>query len=226
MANIRDEDLSRYLAVFHDIYRSTVESLIPRELQANLFRSQFLDTGVYGYISTQLGAGYEYVPGRSRGLSVNHGGARIEDLILDTPKFVRRLRATGIAMGNGVFTLERVGFSDIYPFRLHGEAFVRLVDVDMRAGRWHRHIAYAEIATDRSTEYWSETAAVVRTKDELLVALVDIRELERRQLQASDLSTYLTTFKQKHVLLCGDFKEGRERLDLIRAALDTEGYVP
>ena len=170
MANIRDEDLSRYLAVFHDIYRSTVESLIPRELQANLFRSQFLDTGVYGYISTQLGAGYEYVPGRSRGLSVNHGGARIEDLILDTPKFVRRLRATGIAMGNGVFTLERVGFSDIYPFRLHGEAFVRLVDVDMRAGRWHRHIAYAEIATDRSTEYWSETAAVVRAKDELLLA--------------------------------------------------------
>jgi hypothetical protein len=192
MTTVRDDDLKRYLEVFHETYRKTTGSLIPADLRLQLLRIGLLDTGIHGYISTQSGAGYEYVPGTAPGVIISHGSARIEDLLLGTPQAVRRLRATGIAFTGGFLTLAHVGFKDMYPFRFEGEATARLVNVDVSAGPWHRHVSYAEISTDRSTDYWSEAMAVVRAKDELLVAVIDAHELQRRRSEDElDLRTFL-----------------------------------
>lgn len=80
---------------------------------------------------------------------------------------------------------------------------------------------YAQLFANRSEEFWSETEAVRRAKDEVLAAVFDLQQTAARHV---DLGTYLKTFKQKTVLLLGDFNRGRDRLEAIRRALGRAGY--
>jgi hypothetical protein len=225
MGNIRDVDLGRYLDRFHETYRQTAEALLPDDVRAELLRLPLMDSGVRGYISTQYGAGYEYVPD-GIGFSVHTGSGRIEDVFLQAPAAVRRLRTIGVRIANTHSTFERVSVSNLYPFRMEGDAAVRLIDFHADGIGWKRDVVFAELSSNRSLEYWSEHEAVTRAKDELLVALVDVRQLERqRGSHGATLATLVTKFRERHVLLCGDFKSGRDRLEAIRETLEGHGYV-
>ncbi|MFP5362748.1 MAG: hypothetical protein ACLGI5_08460, partial [Thermoleophilia bacterium] len=67
----------------------------------------------------------------------------------------------------------------------------------------------------------SPTAAVTRAKDEVLVALTDLRQMREARL---DLREYLRGPKEKTVLVLGDFGTRRERLDQIKDILRGMGY--
>lgn len=192
-----------------------------------LVRYPLLQNSVVGYISTMYGAGYEYVDQPDARYSTKKSSRRIEDLFWDPPSKLRvgvRTRgavAVGLGAGNYVFT--RTGFKDIVPFEMRGDCRVTLVDVHAESGRWDRRVSLAELHSNRSSEYWSVANAVARAKDELLVALSDIREAERH---AVPLPRFLTTLKQRYVLLLGDFSgEGRKRLEAMRSLLNRNQYV-
>ncbi|MBI2999183.1 MAG: hypothetical protein HYY46_12185 [Deltaproteobacteria bacterium] len=64
----------------------------------------------------------------------------------------------------------------------------------------------------------------MRAKDEVLLALVHLRESEKRSIP---LSQYLSNYKEKTVLVLGDYgNEGRKRLEEIKGALVQLGYAP
>jgi hypothetical protein len=225
MPNIHEGDLQRYVEAFHETYRGTAATLIPPDVRDDLVRLPLIEKGVRGVISTKSGAGYEYIPDEV-GFALERGSASIEDVFLGTPPAVRKLSVTGVGLENTSMTIERVSFLNGYPFRLFGEAFVRLIDVHCEVSGWIRDVVFAELSTNRSTDYWSPEAAVRRAKDELLIAVVDLREVERKRgTTLPTLGTYLTQFREKHVLLCGDFTSGRERLIMLRELLENEGYV-
>lgn len=227
MTTIRDADLERYLRVFHDTYFQTAQDILPASLRAELLRPPLIEAGgIRGYISTQLGAGYEYTGSPPSGIKVEHSSKRIEEFFLGTPRAASRL-TLGINVEGGDLLLDHVGFSGLFPFRLRHPAFIRLQAVDMDIGQWHRNIVYGEISTDRSQEFWSVENAVRRAKDELLIASVDSLQLERAaKVGALSLGDYLTDFRKRHVLVCGDFKSGRERINRIADIVRDSGYVP
>ncbi len=118
----------------------------------------------------------------------------------------------------------RMTFDGALPVRLTSiEAEFTLSDVAIKGGSWYRTIRHMELYGDRSAERWSAAEAVSRAKDEVLIALLDQNQLQSRQL---DLGEYLDQFKKRMVLVLGDFKEGRGRLDAICDALKRLGYDP
>jgi hypothetical protein len=84
-------------------------------------------------------------------------------------------------------------------------------------------VLYAQLFSNRREEFWSEVEAVRRAKDEVLLAQLDFQQSVARHV---DLGTYLRTFKERQILILGDFKKGRSRLEAIRAALIRAGYDP
>jgi hypothetical protein len=97
------------------------------------------------------------------------------------------------------------------------------VDVDLSYRNWRRHVRFAEIYSYRTSDFWSEAHAIRRAKDEVLTASFDLRAAEARNV---GLSAYLAGFKEKTVLVLGDFKAGRDRLSAIKAAVARLGYLP
>jgi hypothetical protein len=227
MTTIRDADLEEYLRVFHETYFETAQDILPASLREELLRPPLVQAGgIRGYISTQLGAGYEYTGFPPPGITVEHSSQRIEEFFLGTPRAASRL-ALGINVEGGDLLLDHVGFSGLFPFRLRHPAYVRLQAVDVNIGRWHRNVIYGEISTDRSQEFWSVESAIRRAKDELLIASVDSLQLERAtKLGALSLGDYLTRFREQHVLVCGDFKSGRDRINRIADIVRDSGDEP
>jgi len=108
------------------------------------------------------------------------------------------------------------------------EASVRFICVRFTALGWSRDVEYAELFGNRTAEFWSEPNAVRnairRVKDDIFLAQLDLREAEKRSIS---LAEYLKTFKEKTVLVLGDFSSaGRNRLRAIKEALDDLGYSP
>jgi hypothetical protein len=106
---------------------------------------------------------------------------------------------------------------------------VKLIDLTIEIGASRRHIEWMELWSDRSAEMWSDIQAVRRAKDEIIIALTDVRQLERMQQAgiALTLGRYLTEFKKQYVLLAGDFsRAGKVRLRAIGDSLERQGYVP
>lgn len=66
MANVTEAQMRVYLGTFHDTYSQTVEQYLAADVRANLLRRSLLPVRVLGYVSTQLGAGYEYFEGERR----------------------------------------------------------------------------------------------------------------------------------------------------------------
>lgn len=91
------------------------------------------------------------------------------------------------------------------------------------AGQWRRDIEWTELYGNRTAEFWSQVAATRRALEEVLTAVVDVREMERRNL---DLCHFPTQFRQGHVLLLGDFRKGRDRLLALAHELELLGYLP
>lgn len=220
MPTVTNDGLREYLEAFHRIYRNAVEDRVPSDLRESLARVPRLSDGITGYISTQFGAGFEYV--RDGGLTIRTGSRRIEELFFDAPARVRKSTAmfiVGAGCGISGATLEG-GF----PVRLNGEqASVKLADIRAKVGPWVREVEWAEMYGDRSATFWSVEMAAERAMGEILQAVVDAREMERRHL---DLGAFLSRFRQRRILLLGDFRAGRDRLSAIAKVLEKLGYLP
>ena len=221
MATVSNDGMRRYLDAFHRIYNAAVVEKVPSELRGSLARVTRFSDGIVGYVSTQFGAGFEYIDGS--GVTIRSGSRRIEELLFDSPAVVRKsppmimVEARGCAISG--LTLEGA-----FPVRLNGqEASVKLSDMRAKVGTWVRDVAWAELYGNRSAEFWSAEMAAERALGEILQAVVDTREMERRHL---DLSAFLQRFRQRRVLLLGDFGAGRDRLMAIAAAVERLGYLP
>jgi len=220
MANVTEAEMRAYLQTFHDEYTRTVETFVPPDHRPRLMRYSLLPVSMVGYVSTQLGAGYEYFGGDAE-ISTRRGSARIEDLFVDCPSWlsgVGPMFAIG-GTGTGILKLTLEGG---FPFRFVDQsADVFFYEVRFKAGTWERDVLYAHLFADRREERWSEAEAVRRAKDEVLAALFDLQQSAARSV---DLGTYLRTFKERTVLVLGDFTHGRGRLTEIKEALAAAGY--
>jgi hypothetical protein len=200
-----------------------VDTLIPGEFQPYLLRRALLPANVIGYVSTQFGAGYEYRSNESFSISTKRGSRRVEELLLEVPPRFRR--STEMIRVEGGGTFGHFTLAGSFPFRLGAAGRLRLIDIRVELGEWERTIEYAELESIRSADYWSESNAIARAKDELLVAIVDVHRA--RDTASADLLAYVNTYKPKQVLVLGDFQpEGRQRLNEIRNHLVQAGYLP
>ena len=122
----------------------------------------------------------------------------------------------------GVFQLTLEG---AFPFRLLGpNAAFRFGQVAFKIGQWQREVEYAEIFGKREAEFWSKEQAIARAKDEVLAALAQTKRADARHLT---LPEYITKFKERTVLLLGDYDGGGlERLNKMADALTSRGYDP
>lgn len=201
MANVSEERMREYLKGFHAEYRKAAEGQVPADLRRHLERYPHLSSGIIGYVSTQFGAGFEYDRSRPGEIAIVRGSARVEDLFWKAPASLRR-RMTFILAGQTT-SVHGGGFNGGYPVRLaSANSSVRLVDVSADAPGWSRYVSYAELLGDRSAENWSSEQAVRRALSEILQAVVDLRQLEDRNLS---LDAFLNRFRQRKVLLLGDF---------------------
>jgi hypothetical protein len=75
---------------------------------------------------------------------------------------------------------------------------------------------------DRSEDQWTRDKAIIHAKDELIAALVDVNRARARGISIED---YVDHFKERTVLLLGDYDpEGTTRLQTLKAALTGKGY--
>jgi hypothetical protein len=212
--------MEAYLRTFHEEYIGTVEKFVPAQARAQLIRYSLLPAPVTGYVSTQLGAGYEYGLGDER-ISTRRSSRRIEELFVDGPPWLARVGPMFLIGGRNI-GFARLTLEGGFPFRFTDEAAdVYFHEVRFKTGTWSRDVQYAQLFGDRREESWSEPEAVRRAKDEVLAAMLDLQQSAARRV---DLGTYLQTFKERLVLVLGDFNKGRDRLEAIRVALGRAGY--
>jgi len=222
--NVRSETLYHYIQIFNETFLNTARSFLPEETLKSLRRYPLIQGGITGYISTQFGLGIEYLGEQSSGITIRTSSSRIEDFFTGAPSRVRKL-PTMLKIGGSNCTVQGLTLEGGFPFRLASEnASVRLIDVRFTAQGWSRDVQYAELYSNRRTEFWSEVKAVSRAKDEILIALLDLKESEKRVISISE---YIRVFKGKTVLILGDYSdEGRGRLTAIRDAIADLGYSP
>lgn len=72
-----------------------------------------------GYVSTQLGAGYEYRAGEAE-ISVRRGSQRIEELFVDAPSWLSRL-GPFFNVGEGNNGIASLTLEGGFPFRFSGK---------------------------------------------------------------------------------------------------------
>lgn len=222
--NVTAEDLRAYIDAFHRTLEFSAREFLPPEHQANLFHSSLLPARITGYVSTQFGVGIEYEQASDTSVKIIRGSARVEDLFVRAPSRARgltpayRLAALGVEFGN--FTI-----SGSFPFRLAIEnASISFSNITFEIGSWKRIVQFAEIFGNHNAENWSTGKAESRAKDEVLAAMLQLAKARERKI---DISQYIAKFKQKTVLVLGDYEpEGLSRLQGISQALLAHGYEP
>ena len=228
--NVTEEALRAYITTFHETLNATAHQFLPEEDRPSLLHTSLLPARIIGYVSTQFGAGVEYIPATSTTIETVRGFARVEDLFVRAPAAAR---ATGPCIkfeeGSGEYMnsggIFRLTLQGAFPFRLAGpRSAARFGEVAFAIGHWHRKVEYAEIFGSRALDFWTNEQAVARAKDEVLAALAQTKRAEALQLS---LPEYITKFKERTVLLLGDYDEpGLGRLSGIATALSEKGYDP
>src|SRR5690348_225904 len=120
--NVTENLLRLYLEKFHSTLKSAATQHLPPEDVPKLFHLSFQDAGIRGYVSTQFGAGFEYVPS-VRGIEVRVGNRRVEDLFLDWPASFQRQFAHSSPLvklrdGSAKTVFSGVAISSPFPFYL------------------------------------------------------------------------------------------------------------
>jgi hypothetical protein len=228
--NITDDELRQYIALFHDTLQATAEQYLPAEHRGALLHVSLLPAQIVGYVSTQFGAGIEYRPSDHTEIKIVRGSARVEDLFVQAPAKVSAVGpmfriqegSSNFHDAGGMFKLTLDGG---FPFRLLGpNAAFRFGEVAFKFGVWHREVTYAEIFGNRTREFWSPAQAIARAKDEVLAALAQVARAEKLKIS---LPEYIAKFKEKTILLLGDYDDsGTKRLRSLAAALSERGYDP
>jgi hypothetical protein len=228
MGTVSDEAFRTYLTVFHETYLETVGRFILDEFSYRLGRFSLLPAQITGYISTQKGVAFEYGERGPLTFEIRKSSRPVEELIFASMPGVGRARSVGMAVtGGGSLTWTGGRVIDCFPpvdVRGSGSrATIQDMTVRRRGYDWVQHVRWAEIYWDRDAAYWTRELAVARAKDDVLQALTDVEQMRRRSM---DVSEYLATYRQRRVLLLGDFDSaGRFRLQILRAALEQRGYV-
>lgn len=187
--NVTEDDLRKYIEVFHDTLDATAKQYLPERYRDSLLHLSLLPAQIIGYVSTQFGAGIEYKPAECTEIKTVRGSARVEYLFTQAPARVSASHPMFIVPeGHGAsfrdaggvfnFTLES-GF----PFWLKGpNTGIRIGNAIFEFGATHRKVTYAEIFGNRTQDFWSQTQAVARAKDEVLAALGQLNRADARHL--------------------------------------------
>jgi len=228
--NLTEDGLRDYIGLFHETLDATANQFLSQEHRGSLLHASLLPARIIGYVSTQFGAGIEYTSADHTEIHIVRGSSRVEDLFVQAPPHARAIGPMfQIQEGTGEFLNSggafRLTLEGSFPFRLSGpKTAFRLGDVAFKIGPWKRDVEYAEIFGNRSIEFWSKEQAIARAKDEVLAALAQTKRAEARHLSMPE---YITKFKEKTVLLLGDYDEpGLKRLESMAAALSLRGYDP
>jgi hypothetical protein len=222
--NVSEDQFALYLAAYHKTYRDFAEQFFSEEARHELGRYPLLDRGIRAYVSTQFGAGFEYLPPPAEGIVTEHHSQRVEFMFARAPRKLRGVGPMLVVAGSNT-TVQGLTLEGGFPFLLGTErSDIRLIDVRFRAGDWTREVLWAELSGDRRADYWSEARAGTRASHELFVAYSQLKSAAIQHLSIHD---YVATFKERHVLVLGDYSPaGRARLTAIKEVLGGAGYEP
>ncbi len=224
--NLLERTFKEYLEVFHSTLSESASEYFPANLSHKLFHLSFLPAQIIGYVSTQFGIGFEYIPAKETNIKIVIGGARVESLFFKP--FIplsENGAVVGIAGVDCLISNIRIKVKTLLPVKLDKEpSSVSINEVCFENSSWKKMVTYAELYSNRNTDNWSREKAITRAKDEVLAALV---ELNRSQDKNISLDEYISVHKERTVLLLGDYdKSGLERLEVIADALKKFGYEP
>jgi hypothetical protein len=224
--NITENGIKSYIETFLSSLDDTAANFFDEDETKELLHKSLLPAKIICYVSTQFGVAFEYIPDSETSIEVIRGSARVEDLLVKAPSGLRNVGPM-LNIGGSNCGIEKLSLADGFPFRLtkkEASVTIREVRFSAEALEWVRDIEYAEVFGDRDADSWSKEAAQSRAKDEVLAALFIAQQAKRKEVS---LHEYISTSREKHVLLLGDYKgEGQERLDQIAEALKDIGYDP
>lgn len=225
--NATEDTLREYVEVLHDVVKGHGAAALEPNQAAQLLHNSLLPAKITVYVSTQFGIAIEYVPAITTRIETIRGSARIEDLILTGPKKLKSLPPMFAIQGHDVEIGGGGKIEDGFPFRLlqkSSSLVINDLSFEVKALSWRRHIHFLEVYGDRSEERWSNAAAAIRGKDEVLAAVYLAKQAFR---QGQSLADYVKNFRKKLVLVLGAYSQtGRERLGNIAAAVRASGYEP
>ena len=228
--NVTASEFHAYLEKFHSTLEDTATQHLPPEVVQQLFHLSIRPSGIRGYVSTQFGVAYEYIPSLT-GIDVGTSSKRIEDFFLNTPGRFHRLpipKSPVIMLHDGAWNITCIRLTCTnapFPFHLKGpKTQLILIDCHFDGLGWSRDVVGAEIYGNRLASFWSLELAVGRAKDEVLAALVEVNKAAASNIS---LAEYINSKKQNTVLVQGDYNpEGCERLESICQCLTALGYQP
>lgn len=221
--NVTEDEFKRYLEEFHSSLDETAKTFLPDHAR-ELLHMSLLPARIVGYVSTQYGVAFEYIPSETTSVEVIRGSARVEDLLFDPPP--KLTGAPGfVETDMRCLDIQQAIVRDRFPVRLQGaSARMSISQTICLAEGWKRSVHYAELYGDRSSELWSVAQAVSKAKDEVLAGMFEISQARKKALA---LPEYISRIKSKAVLLLGDYGEdGAQRLGAIGAVLCELGYEP
>jgi hypothetical protein len=232
--SVTADGLREYLTTFHDSLRLLADRYLPAEVRRNPSHAAYLPSQVIGYISTQFGVAYEYIPFESNTgaettiYEMRGGSARVENLILaGAPKVMLEAPPALSIVGSRYWV---IGMNVQGPFRLgRDEAHIVfdrcLFSWPISVGRiWWKGTGLLEVYGDRRAELWTPDKAVVRAQQEVLAALFEVDRARQKGLSRAE---YIARYREKQVLVLGSYSAGgRARLDKMKAILTELGYDP
>lgn len=224
--NASEEMVRRYVETLHKTVREIGGRFFTPDRSKQLLHNSLVPARITCYVSTQFGVAFEYFPAPETTIETVRGSARVEDLIFKVPHPLRDVGPI-FKVSASKIRFVGIGLADAFPLRLSTEeADITLQNVSLTYDtlRWKRHLYYAEIYGDRRASRWSLEAAHSRGKDEILAAIFLASRADKSDTKIEE---YITSFRQKTVLVLGSYDdEGKRRLQSISAALKQVGYEP
>lgn len=224
--NITESGIREYIEKFHETLDNVSSRFFDPDQAKQLLHNSLLPAKISCYVSTQFGVAFEYTKEQRTSIETLLGSARIEDLIVQAP---RQLRKSGPMFRIGAANISFIGgtFSGAFPFRLaddHANVTFQDTRFSHDALRWVRSIEFAEIYGDRRAERWSVAQAENRAKDEVLAALSIALQAKAKKVS---LHEFISSFREKMVLVLGSYDDsGERRLYAIAQNLRELGYEP
>lgn len=228
--NVTGDQFRLYLETFHTTLRDKANTYIPQQYRSRLQHSRSMPCRVVGYVSAQFGVAIDYdpfesrTPGQSSIIDVVVGSKRIEELVFPTaPTEFLRMPCPMVFEGHRIWC---TGIEFVGPFQMVGEdsyvVFDRCLFSTGQAGEWYHGTAMLEVYGNRRAGNWTADKAVSRATEEVLAGLHTLREAEKKGIS---LAEYLSTYRDRLVLVLGSYSPGGEkRLRSIAGALKDMGY--
>ncbi len=223
--NLIERTFKEYLEVFHSTLSQSAKEYFPANLSHKLLHLSFLPAQIIGYVSTNFGVGFEYIPAKETNIKIVIGGKRIENLFSNPNKLLITSKTLFYLNSNIHMSGFNVDSGSYIPFILLNEnssVFLNGACLDTDARR--KTVVYAELYGDSKVESWTRERAVIRAKNEVLAALTELNQSESKRIS---LDEYISIYKERTVLLLGDYDEaGLIRLQKIENTLKELNYEP